>query len=179
MFHPLGHSIWQPWTQNWWMWTETLDTVICVGAKALARNKTNHLIWINYVLVTLFGTLFIHHQWGSLPDMGMALNWEKGSPLPLGTTKLCKLRDSRDSVTAPTAKPDLGFSSLLGRCWTVEPTQGCQKCDRVLHRYTIWTGRLSHQTSDLSHPCNLLLKGCDPCFTQYQVQGDAGSDLCS
>ena len=33
------------------------------------------------------------------------------------------------------------------------------------------------QTSDLSCPCNLLPKGFDPCFTQYQVQGDAGSDL--
>ena len=32
-------------------------------------------------------------------------------------------------------------------------------------RYTRWTGRLSHQTSDLSHPHNLLPKGCDPCFT--------------
>ena len=49
--------------------------------------------------------------------------------------------------------------------------------DQVLHRYTRWTGRLSHQTSDLSHPCNPLPKGCDLCFTQYQVQGDAGSDL--
>ena len=46
-----------------------------------------------------------------------------------------------------------------------------------MHRYTRWTGRLSHQTSNLSHPCNLLLEGCDLCFTQYQVQGDAGSDL--
>ena len=39
------------------------------------------------------------------------------------------------------------------------------------HRYTRWTGRLSHQTSNLSHPPNLLLMGCDLCFTQYQVQG--------
>ena len=52
----------------------------------------------------------------------------------------------------------------------------CQFCGGV-HRYTRWTGRLSHQTSDLSHPRNLLLEGCDPCFTQYQVQGDVGSDL--
>ena len=40
------------------------------------------------------------------------------------------------------------------------------------HRYTRWTGRLSHQTSTLSYPCNSLLKGCDPCITQYQVQGE-------
>ena len=46
-----------------------------------------------------------------------------------------------------------------------------------VHRYTRWTGRLSHQTSNLSHPCNLLLKGCDLCFAQYWVQGDVGSDL--
>ena len=40
------------------------------------------------------------------------------------------------------------------------------------HRYTRWTGRLSHQTSDLSHPCNSLPKGCDLCFTQFQVEGE-------
>ena len=52
-------------------------------------------------------------------------------------------------------------------------------CDSSVevHRYTRWTGRLSHQTSDLSCPCNLLLEGCDPCFAQYHVQGDVGSDL--
>ena len=85
-----------------------------VGAKALAKNKTNHLIWVNCVLVTLFGTLFIHHQWGSLSDVGMPPIWEKGSHLPQGTTKLGKLRDGHNSATAPTAEPDLGSSSLLG-----------------------------------------------------------------
>ena len=40
------------------------------------------------------------------------------------------------------------------------------------HRYTRWTGRLSQQTSNLSHPHNSLPKGCDPCFTRYQVQGE-------
>ena len=44
------------------------------------------------------------------------------------------------------------------------------------YRYTRWTGRLSHQTSNLSDPCNLLLKGCDLCFTQYQFQGEKVSD---
>ena len=34
-----------------------------------------------------------------------------------------------DSATAPTAKPDLAFSSLFGECLSVEHTQGCQKCD--------------------------------------------------
>ena len=52
-------------------------------------------------------------------------------------------------------------------------------CDSFfgVHRYTRWTGRLSHQTSNLSHPHNPLLEGCDPCFNQYQVQGGVGSDL--
>ena len=48
---------------------------------------------------------------------------------------------------------------------------------RGVHRYTRWTVRLSHQTSDLSRPHNLLPEGCDLCFAQYQVQGDVDSDL--
>ena len=43
--------------------------------------------------------------------------------------------------------------------------------------YARQIGRLLHQASDLSHPCNLLPKGCDLYFTQYRVQGDEGSDL--
>ena len=129
MFHPLGHSIWQPWNEisgcELKLWIQSFN----VGTKALARNKTNHLVWVNPVLVTLFGTPFIHHQWGSLSDMGMPLTWEKGSHLPPGTTKLGNLRDGCDSATAPNAKPDLGFSSRIGGCCSVEPTQGCQKCD--------------------------------------------------
>ena len=52
-------------------------------------------------------------------------------------------------------------------------------CDSSMgvHRYTRWTGRLSHQTSNLSCPCNPLPEGCDLCFAQYQFQGDVGSDL--
>ena len=127
----------------------------------------------------LFGTLFIHHQWGSFSDVGMPPTWEKGSHLTPGTTKLGKLRDGHYSTAAPTAKPDLGSSSLLGGCWSLVPTQGCQKCDSSMgvHRYTRCTGRLSHQTSNLSCPSNPLLEGCDPCFPWYQVQGDVGSDL--
>ena len=140
--------------------------------------KTNHLVWVSHILVMLFGTPFICHQWGSLSDVGMTPTWEKGSHLPLGTTKLCNLRESCNSATAPTAKPDPGFSSsMLGECCSVVPNQGCQKCDRVLHRYTRWTGRLSHQTSNSSHPHNPLPKGCDLYFAQYWVQGDAGKDL--
>ena len=123
------------------------------------------------------GYMVICHQWGSLSDVGMPPTWEKGSHLPPGTTKLGKLRDGHDSATAPTAKPDPGFSSMLGGYCSVEPTQGCQKCDGGVHRYTRWTDWLSQQTSNLSCPHNLLPKGCDLCFTRYWVQGDAGSDL--
>ena len=59
-----------------------------------------------------------------MPPMGLPLRCggclqpgRKGSHLPPGTTKLGKLRDGHDSATASTAKPDLGFSSLLGECW--------------------------------------------------------------
>ena len=86
-------------------------------------------------------------------DVGMPPTWKKGSHLPSGTTKLGNLRDGHNSITAPTAEPDLWDSSAL--FW--EPTQGCQKCDRV-QRYARWIGRLSHQSSDLSHPHNPLQK---------------------
>ena len=150
-----------------------------MGAKALVRNKTNHLISGNCILVMLFGTLFGCHQWGFLSDVRMPPTWEKGSHLPPGTTKLGKLRDSHNSATAPTAKSDPGSSSLLGGCWSVKPTQGCQKCDSSVgvHKYTRWTGRLTDQTSNLSHPSNPLPEGCDLCFAWYQVQGDVGSGL--
>ena len=59
----------------------------------------------------LFGTPFICHQWGSLSDVGTPPTWEKGSHLPPGTTNLSKLKDSHDSVTAPTANQDLWDSS--------------------------------------------------------------------
>ena len=109
-----------------------------VGAKDLARNEINHLIQGNCILVMLFGTPFIHHQWCSPSDVGTPPTWEKGSHLPPGTTKLGKLRDSCNSAAAPTARPDPGFSSWLGGCWSVEPTQWCQKCDSSsgVHRYT-------------------------------------------
>ena len=42
-------------------------------------------------------------------------------------------------------------------------------CDSSMgvHRYTRWTDRLSHQTSNLSCPCYLLPQGCHPCFARY------------
>ena len=53
------------------------------------------------------------------------------------------------------------------------------KCDSSVgvHRYTRWTGRLSYQTRDLSHPHNPVPEGCDLGFAQYQVQVDVGMDL--
>ena len=48
---------------------------------------------------------------GFLSDVGTPPTWEKGSHLPAGTTKLGNLRDGCNSVTAPTAEPDLQDSS--------------------------------------------------------------------
>ena len=74
----------------------------------------------------LFGTPFIHHQQGSLSDVGTPPTWEKGSHLPPGTTKLGNLRDGHDSITAPTDKPDLGFfSSVLGPPVDTRNVTGC------------------------------------------------------
>ena len=99
-------------------------------------------------------------------DVGMPPTWEKGSHLPPGTTKLVKLRDSHNSIAVPTAKPAPGSSSLLGGVLKCGAHPGMPKCDSSMgvHRYTRWTGRLSHQTSDLSCSCNLLPEGCDLCF---------------
>ena len=127
MFCFLGHSIWQPLTWYKWLWTETLDLVIQIGSEALARNETNQLVWVSCILIILFGTPFICHQWGSLSDMGMPPTWEKGSHLPPGTTKLGNLRDGCDLSQLPL--PNQIFRILL---LCIEPTQECQKCDRVL-----------------------------------------------
>ena len=51
-----------------------------------------------------------------LSDVGMPPTWEKGRHLPPGNTKLGKLRDGHDSTAAPTTKPDLRSSSLVGGC---------------------------------------------------------------
>ena len=106
---------------------------------------------------------------GSFTNMGMPPTRKKGSHLPPRTTKLCNLRNGCDSVTAPTVKPDLGFSSWYKGCCSVKPTQGCQKCDRSTFS-GVATGtldrlaELSHYASNLSCPHNLLPKGCDLCF---------------
>ena len=100
----------------------------------------------------LFGTQFIHHQWGSLSDVGMPPTWDKGSHLPPGTTKLGNLRDGWNPSQLPLPNQIFGILLLC-----VEPTQGHQKCDRV-HRYSRWIGGLSHQSSNLSCLHNPLQK---------------------
>ena len=81
-----------------------------MGAKALARNNINYLVWGNCFLVMLCGNLFICHHQGLFTNMGMPPTWEKGN-LPPRTTKLYNIGNGCDSVTAPTVEPDLGFSS--------------------------------------------------------------------
>ena len=61
--------------------------------------------------------------------MGMPPTWEKGSHLPPGTTKIGNLRDGHDLSQLPLLNQIIGILLLC-----VEPTQGCQKYDRV-HRY--------------------------------------------
>ena len=147
-----------------------------MGTKAWARNHINHLIWGNCFLFTLFGTLFLCHQWDSLSDMGMPPTWEKGSYLPSRTTKAWQIK--RLSRTPPQL-PLLNqiWPPLLGKkgaeVWG--PPRDARNVTGPhwgWHRCTRWTGRLSHQTSNLSYPCNLLLKGCDHALARYQVQGE-------
>ena len=58
----------------------------------------------------------------------------------------------------------------------MEPTQGCQKCDRAhIGGGTGTLDKLAGSHTRLAiypHPCNLLPKGCDLCFARYQVQGE-------
>ena len=61
----------------------------------------------------LIGTLFICHQWGPLTDMEMPPTWGKGSHLPPQTTGFGQFEGGLQSITVPTAKPDLqDFLSL-------------------------------------------------------------------
>ena len=84
---------------------------------------------------------------GSFTNVGMPPTREKGSHLPPRTTKHCNLRNSHNSITAPSAKPDPGFSSWYKGCCCVEPTQGCQKCDRSTFSGVAqvhWINRYTH-----------------------------------
>ena len=84
-----------------------------LGTEAKVRNETNHLVWVSCILIKLFGTPFICHQWGSFSDVGTPPTWQKGSHLPPGTNKLGNLRDSHNPPQIPLPKPDLWDSSSL------------------------------------------------------------------
>ena len=84
----------------------------------------NHLVCISHILVTLFGTPFIHYQWGSLRDMGMPPTWEKVVIYLLEPLDFGNLRDSCD--LSQLLLPNQIFRIPL---LCVEPTQGYQKCD--------------------------------------------------
>ena len=60
----------------------------------------------------------------------MPPTWEKGSHLPPGNHQALQFKDGHDSVTAPTAKPDLGFSSFMLRVLKCRAHPGMLKCDR-------------------------------------------------
>ena len=140
-------------------------------AKALARNNINHLIRGNCILVMFLG-LHLYTTNGAPSQM-----W--GCPQP-----------GRKVVTYHQAWQIKGWSWLCcsSHCYTrsgiLLTVRRVLKCGAHpgmpemwqvhggWHRYTRRTGRLSHQTSNLSCPCNLPPKGCDLCFAWYQVQGE-------
>ena len=99
----------------------------------------------------LVGTPFIHYQQGSLSDVGMPPTWEKGSHLPPGTTKLGNLRMVM-ILPQLLLLNQIWDSPLL--CWESTEVSGPPRDARNVtgwYRYTRWTGRLSNQTSNLSH----------------------------
>ena len=73
----------------------------------------------------LIGTLFICHQWGSLTDMGTPPTWEKVVTYLLEPPDFVNLRDSHDP--SQLLLPNQIFRILPLH---IEPTQGCQKCNR-------------------------------------------------
>ena len=89
---------------------------------------------------------------GSLVTMGMLPTWEKVVTYLLEPPDFGNLRDGCKLSQLPLLNQTF---RILPICF--EPTQGHQKCDRV-HRDSMWIGGLSHQSSNLSHLCNLLQK---------------------
>ena len=88
----------------------------------------------------------------SPPSMGTLLTWEKVVTYLPKTPDFGNLRDGHEPSQLPLLNQTFRIL-LLG----FEPTQGCQKCDRV-HRDTRMTGGLSPQNSNLSHLCYSLQK---------------------
>ena len=123
-----------------------------LGAKAPCKKWKNHLDCINCVFSMVIGTPFICHQWGPLTDVGMPSTWEKVVTYLLEPLDFSNLRDGHKPSQLPL--PNQIFR-ILPLC--IELTQGCLKCDRS-HRDTRWISGLSHQSSNLSHLHNPLLK---------------------
>ena len=121
-------------------------------AQYLLQEIKKYLVWVSHILVMMFGTPFIHHQWGSLSNMWTPPTWEKGSHLPPQTTRLGNLRDGCNPSQLPLLNQ---IFRILLLC--VKPNQGCQKCDQT-HRDARWIGGYSHQSSNLSQLHNLLQK---------------------
>ena len=106
---------------------------------------------------------------GSFTNVGVPPTWEKGNHLPPRTTKLCNLRNGCNSVTAPSVKPDLGFSSRHeGHCSDKLTNHVAHPGmpENVTEFHTLWGWhrytRLqadSHHASNLSCPCYLLPMG--------------------
>ena len=90
--------------------------------------KKNHLVCISHAFITLIGTPFIPHQWGSLIDMGTPPTWEKVVTYLLKPLDFGNLRDHHDP--SQLLLPNEIFR-ILPLC--IELTQECQKFDR-LHR---------------------------------------------
>ena len=111
-----------------------------------------HLVWGSHVFITLIETLFICHKQGSLVDVGTPPTWEKVVTYLLKPLDFGNLRDGCNLSQLLLSNQIFRILPLY-----IEPTQGCQKCDR-LHRDTRWIGGLSHQSSNLSHLCNPLQK---------------------
>ena len=65
----IGHEL-KLWIQSFFL-----------GAKALARNNTNYLIWCGSLLTMLWGNPFICHQLGFLYKCGDASNQGERQPL--------------------------------------------------------------------------------------------------
>ena len=85
----------------------------------------NHLVCVSQIFVTLIRTLFIHHQWGSLANVGMPPTWERVVTYLLEPPDFVNLRDDHDP--SELLLPNQVFRILL---LCIEPTQGGQKWDR-------------------------------------------------
>ena len=73
----------------------------------------------------VIGTPFICHQWGPLTDMGMPPTWEKVVTYLLKPLDFGNLRDGHELSQLPLPNQIIRNLPLY-----IEPTQGCQKCDR-------------------------------------------------